>query len=148
MPIFPWWWLYPQPPEALPTAVVFPLSSQYLFDVKKDKDKVLVSLQQEDRRKYKKEGKGDNITIGFDILKVGSQQHCWCRACSVYSVLLHPDSEIFGRQSQDYPGVWLCAQTSCGHCTQAMGTQLNLVQLKLYLNKFHLFEKNNCYPLQ
>lgn len=76
MPVFPWWWLYPQPPEALPIAVVFPLSSQYLFDVKKDKDKVLVSLQQEDRRKYKKEGKGDNITIGFDILKVGSQQHC------------------------------------------------------------------------
>ncbi|NXO91056.1 CAN5 protein, partial [Certhia brachydactyla] len=43
---------------------------QYLFDVKKAKDKVLVSLQQEDRRKYKKEGKGDNITIGFEILKV------------------------------------------------------------------------------
>ncbi|KAM7008169.1 calpain-6 [Passerculus sandwichensis] len=43
---------------------------QYLFDVKKAQDKVLVSLQQEDRRKYKKEGKGDNITIGFEILKV------------------------------------------------------------------------------
>ncbi|RMB98286.1 hypothetical protein DUI87_25191 [Hirundo rustica rustica] len=43
---------------------------QYLFDVKKAEDKVLVSLQQEDRRKYKKEGKGDNITIGFEILKV------------------------------------------------------------------------------
>ncbi|RLV98461.1 hypothetical protein DV515_00010787 [Chloebia gouldiae] len=44
--------------------------SEYLFDVKKAQDKVLVSLQQEDRRKYKKEGKGDNITIGFEILKV------------------------------------------------------------------------------
>ncbi|NXK64722.1 CAN5 protein, partial [Sylvietta virens] len=43
---------------------------QYLFDVKKAEDKVLVSLQQEDRRKYKREGKGDNITIGFEILKV------------------------------------------------------------------------------
>ncbi|NWW59192.1 CAN5 protein, partial [Ifrita kowaldi] len=43
---------------------------QYLFDVKKAEDKVLVSLQQEDRRKYKKEGQGDNITIGFEILKV------------------------------------------------------------------------------
>ncbi|NXY06856.1 CAN5 protein, partial [Pteruthius melanotis] len=43
---------------------------QYLFDVKKAKDEVLVSLQQEDRRRYKKEGKGDNITIGFEILKV------------------------------------------------------------------------------
>ncbi|NWW02369.1 CAN5 protein, partial [Oreocharis arfaki] len=43
---------------------------QYIFDVKKAEDKVLVSLQQEDRRKYRKEGKGDNITIGFEILKV------------------------------------------------------------------------------
>ncbi|NXB55266.1 CAN5 protein, partial [Struthidea cinerea] len=43
---------------------------QYLFDVKKAEDKVLVSLQQEDRRKYKREGQGDNITIGFEILKV------------------------------------------------------------------------------
>ncbi|NXC52010.1 CAN5 protein, partial [Aleadryas rufinucha] len=43
---------------------------QYLFDVTKAEDEVLVSLQQEDRRKYKKEGKGDNITIGFEILKV------------------------------------------------------------------------------
>uniref|UniRef100_A0A8D2QRZ8 Calpain 6 n=1 Tax=Zosterops lateralis melanops TaxID=1220523 RepID=A0A8D2QRZ8_ZOSLA len=58
------------PPEAIPTALLSPLSSQYLFDVKKAEDKVLVSLEQEDRRKYKKEGKGDNITIGFEILKV------------------------------------------------------------------------------
>ncbi|XP_008938961.1 PREDICTED: calpain-5-like, partial [Merops nubicus] len=43
---------------------------QYIFDVKKAEDKVLVSLQQEDRRKYKKEGKGDSIPIGFEILKV------------------------------------------------------------------------------
>ncbi|KAM6413596.1 calpain-6 [Rhynochetos jubatus] len=43
---------------------------QYIFDVKKTEDKVLVSLQQEDRRKYKKEGKGDSIPIGFEILKV------------------------------------------------------------------------------
>ncbi|XP_064015484.1 calpain-6 isoform X3 [Pogoniulus pusillus] len=43
---------------------------QYIFDVKKTEDKVLVSLQQEDRRKYKKEGKGDSIPIGFEIFKV------------------------------------------------------------------------------
>ncbi|XP_075291847.1 calpain-6 isoform X2 [Opisthocomus hoazin] len=43
---------------------------QYVFDVKKTEDKVLVSLQQEDRRKYKKEGKGDSIPIGFEIFKV------------------------------------------------------------------------------
>lgn len=73
MHVFPWGWLHPQPPEAIPAALLSPLSSQYLFDVKKAEDKVLVSLQQEDRRKYKKEGQGDNITIGFEILKVGSQ---------------------------------------------------------------------------
>nr|XP_013810559.1 PREDICTED: calpain-6 [Apteryx mantelli mantelli]XP_013810560.1 PREDICTED: calpain-6 [Apteryx mantelli mantelli] len=43
---------------------------QYIFDVKKTEDKVLVSLQQEDRRRYKKEGKGESIPIGFEILKV------------------------------------------------------------------------------
>ncbi|KAK2528794.1 Capn6 [Columba guinea] len=43
---------------------------QFVFDVKKTEDKVLVSLQQEDRRKYKKEGKGDSIPIGFEIFKV------------------------------------------------------------------------------
>ncbi|KFP75629.1 Calpain-5, partial [Acanthisitta chloris] len=43
---------------------------QYIFDVKKTEDKVLVSLQQEDRRKYKKEGEGDSIPIGFEIFKV------------------------------------------------------------------------------
>eukprot|EP00076_Gallus_gallus_P015117 XP_015134082.1 calpain-6 [Gallus gallus] len=43
---------------------------QYIFDVKKTEDKVLISLQQEDRRRSKKAGKGDNITIGFEIFKV------------------------------------------------------------------------------
>ncbi|NXA32535.1 CAN5 protein, partial [Eudromia elegans] len=43
---------------------------QYIFDVKKTEDKVLVSLQQEDQRRYKREGKGESIPIGFEILKV------------------------------------------------------------------------------
>ncbi|XP_074458175.1 calpain-6 isoform X1 [Larus michahellis] len=49
---------------------------EYVFDVKKTEDKVLVSLQQEDRRKYKKEGKGDSIPIGFEILKVEDNRSC------------------------------------------------------------------------
>jgi len=56
---------------------------------------VLVSLQQEDRRKYKKEGKGDSIPIGFEIFKVGSCLHCWFRVSS--AVLLHRGNELFGR---------------------------------------------------
>ncbi|KAJ6657440.1 hypothetical protein lerEdw1_002499 [Lerista edwardsae] len=47
---------------------------QYVFDVRKVEDKVLVSLQQKDRRIYKKEGKGDNIVIGFEIFKVESNR--------------------------------------------------------------------------
>lgn len=43
-----------------------------MFDVKKTEDKVLISLQQEDRRRSKKVGKGDNIIIGFEIFKVGT----------------------------------------------------------------------------
>ncbi|KAM8799931.1 calpain-6 [Eudromia elegans] len=43
---------------------------QYIFDVKKTEDKVLISLQQEDQRRYKREGKGESIPIGFEILKV------------------------------------------------------------------------------
>uniref|UniRef100_A0A8D0L169 Calpain 6 n=1 Tax=Sphenodon punctatus TaxID=8508 RepID=A0A8D0L169_SPHPU len=43
---------------------------QYIFDVKKAEDKVLISLQQKDQRIHKKEGKGDYFIIGFDIFKV------------------------------------------------------------------------------
>ncbi|XP_040260997.1 calpain-6 [Bufo bufo] len=43
---------------------------QYIFEVKKENDDVLVSLQQEDQRTHKKFGKGDNFIIGFEILKV------------------------------------------------------------------------------
>uniref|UniRef100_A0A087Y3J5 Calpain 6 n=1 Tax=Poecilia formosa TaxID=48698 RepID=A0A087Y3J5_POEFO len=43
---------------------------QYLFDVTKESDEVLISLQQKDRKIYRKEGQGDNLSIGFTIVKV------------------------------------------------------------------------------
>ncbi|XP_075040426.1 calpain-6 [Mixophyes fleayi] len=43
---------------------------QYIFEVKKEEDEVLVYLQQEDQRILKKSGKGDSFIIGFEILKV------------------------------------------------------------------------------
>ncbi|XP_073497235.1 calpain-6 [Phyllobates terribilis] len=43
---------------------------QFIFEVKKEEDEVLVSLQQEDQRLYKKSGKGDHFIIGFEILRV------------------------------------------------------------------------------
>ncbi|XP_041052396.1 calpain-5-like [Carcharodon carcharias] len=43
---------------------------QYVFDVMKDEDEVLISLQQRDKRIHRKEGKGENLVIGFSIHKV------------------------------------------------------------------------------
>ncbi|XP_054899594.1 calpain-5-like isoform X1 [Poeciliopsis prolifica] len=43
---------------------------QYLFDVTKESDEVLISLQQKDRKIHRKEGQGDNLSMGFNILKV------------------------------------------------------------------------------
>ncbi|KAM4743139.1 calpain-5-like [Anableps anableps] len=43
---------------------------QYVFDVKKPKDEVLICLQQKDRRASLKEGQGENLAIGFDIQRV------------------------------------------------------------------------------
>ncbi|MEQ2199448.1 Calpain-5, partial [Xenoophorus captivus] len=43
---------------------------QYVFDVKKPSDEVLVCLQQKDRRATLREGRGENLAIGFDIQKV------------------------------------------------------------------------------
>ncbi|KAG9338690.1 hypothetical protein JZ751_025358 [Albula glossodonta] len=43
---------------------------QYMFDVKKAEDEVLICLQQKDRRARPKEGKGENLAIGFDIHRV------------------------------------------------------------------------------
>ncbi|KAM4726367.1 calpain-5-like isoform 1-T2 [Anableps anableps] len=43
---------------------------QYLFDVTKESDEVLISLQQRDNKIHRKQGLGKNLTIGFSILKV------------------------------------------------------------------------------
>lgn len=43
---------------------------QYLFDVTKNIDEVLVSLQQKDMKIHRRHGQGENLTIGFSIFKV------------------------------------------------------------------------------
>lgn len=43
---------------------------QYVFDVKKAEDEVLICIQQRPKRTSRKEGKGENLAIGFDIFKV------------------------------------------------------------------------------
>ena len=41
-----------------------------MFDVKKVEDEVLICLQQKEKRATPKEGKGENLAIGFDIHRV------------------------------------------------------------------------------
>uniref|UniRef100_A0A3P9J8B2 Calpain 6 n=1 Tax=Oryzias latipes TaxID=8090 RepID=A0A3P9J8B2_ORYLA len=43
---------------------------QYMFDVTKEIEEVLITLQQKDRRTFKKTGQGENLSIGFSVLKV------------------------------------------------------------------------------
>lgn len=45
---------------------------QYIFEVKKPEDEVLISIQQRPKRSTRREGKGENLAIGFDIYKVRS----------------------------------------------------------------------------
>uniref|UniRef100_A0A673YZX9 Calpain 5 n=1 Tax=Salmo trutta TaxID=8032 RepID=A0A673YZX9_SALTR len=48
----------------------FVQNPQYVFNVKKPEDEVLVCLQQTDKRARPKEGKGENLAIGFEIHRV------------------------------------------------------------------------------
>uniref|UniRef100_A0A3Q3MK03 Calpain-5-like n=1 Tax=Mastacembelus armatus TaxID=205130 RepID=A0A3Q3MK03_9TELE len=43
---------------------------QYLFDITKETDEVLISLQQKDMKVHRREGRGENLTIGFGVFKV------------------------------------------------------------------------------
>ncbi|XP_034557645.1 calpain-5-like [Notolabrus celidotus] len=43
---------------------------QYVFDVKKPEDELLICLQQQDRRASLRGGRGENLAIGFDIHRV------------------------------------------------------------------------------
>ncbi|XP_060032711.1 calpain-5 isoform X4 [Erinaceus europaeus] len=43
---------------------------QYIFDVKKPEDEVLICIQQRPQQSTRQQGKGENLAIGFDIYKV------------------------------------------------------------------------------
>lgn len=46
------------------------LSLQFMFEVRRKAQEVLICLQQEDRRCRRKDGEGENLPIGFEVLKV------------------------------------------------------------------------------
>ncbi|XP_062849297.1 calpain-5-like [Trichomycterus rosablanca] len=43
---------------------------QFMFDVEGEEDEVLICLQQEDKRMKRREGGGENLPIGFEVLRV------------------------------------------------------------------------------
>lgn len=50
-----------------------------MFDVTKPEDEVLICLQQKDRRATLREGRGENLSIGFDIHKVSMGSLFWLK---------------------------------------------------------------------
>lgn len=54
---------------SLPVPLPLP-HPQYIFDVKKPEDEVLICIQQRPKQSTRRDGKGENLAIGFDIYKV------------------------------------------------------------------------------
>lgn len=48
-----------------------------MFEVRNKEEEVLMCLQQEDRRMRRKEGGGENLPIGFEVLKVSQQRRSY-----------------------------------------------------------------------
>uniref|UniRef100_A0A8B9HQ00 Calpain 5 n=1 Tax=Astyanax mexicanus TaxID=7994 RepID=A0A8B9HQ00_ASTMX len=49
---------------------------QFMFEVGGEGDEVLICLQQEDRRMKRREGGGENLPIGFEVLRVEVNRSC------------------------------------------------------------------------
>ncbi|XP_056591775.1 calpain-5-like [Triplophysa dalaica] len=68
----------------------FLYNPQFMFEIGGDGDEVLICLQQEDKRMKRREGRGENLPIGFEVLRVEVNRvwrvQCLCEqaASSVY----------------------------------------------------------------
>ncbi|MBN3299307.1 CAN5 protein, partial [Amia calva] len=80
-------------------------SPQFMFDVQREGDEVLICLQQEDKRAQRREGAGENLPIGFEVLKVEMN-----RQCRVRSVCEQAISSVY----MDSRSVFLRAELSQG----------------------------------
>lgn len=49
-----------------------------MFEVRGKEEEMLICLQQEDRRIQRKDGGGENLPIGFEVLKVSSSGTKMC----------------------------------------------------------------------
>ncbi|CAG00593.1 unnamed protein product, partial [Tetraodon nigroviridis] len=59
-----------QNPQVLPPSPALQPIKEYLFDITKEADEMLISLQQKDLKALRKVGQGENLTIGFSVFKV------------------------------------------------------------------------------
>ncbi|KAM4611383.1 calpain-5 [Polymixia lowei] len=86
---------------------------QFMFEVRGREEEVLICLQQEDRRIRRKDGGGENLPIGFEVLKVEvnrcSRVHCVVEqaASSVYM-----DSRSVALRSTLAPGRYTVLPTT------------------------------------
>ncbi|KAI3376387.1 hypothetical protein L3Q82_016868 [Scortum barcoo] len=63
---------------------------QFMFEVRDKEEEVLICLQQEDRRIRRKDGGGENLPIGFEVLKVEVN-----RCCRVQCVVEQAASSVY-----------------------------------------------------
>lgn len=73
---------------------------QYVFDVKKLEDEVLICLQQKEKRATPKEGKGENLAIGFDIHRVGTNCASHFEVAGCHRALLKTSRPAGGAQQE------------------------------------------------
>lgn len=52
------------------TARCLSFSLQYMFDITKEEDEALISLQQRDMKSQRRIGRGENLSIGFGVFRV------------------------------------------------------------------------------
>lgn len=91
---------------------------QYVFDVKKVEDEVLICLQQKEKRATPKEGKGENLAIGFDIHRVETHKHTKRKTNKLFHDLSMTSSLPAGGAEQEVPDALATAKSGGLHLHQ------------------------------
>lgn len=78
----------------------FQLLFQYIFDVTKEVDEVLISLQQRDMKIHRRIGQGENLSIGFSVFKVTCSN---LQEVMTYYCVLHDRLQQIYEQQTGFP---------------------------------------------
>uniref|UniRef100_A0A673AJM7 Calpain-5-like n=1 Tax=Sphaeramia orbicularis TaxID=375764 RepID=A0A673AJM7_9TELE len=86
---------------------------QFMFDVRRKEEEVLMCLQQEDRRIRRKDGDGENLPIGFEVLRVEvnrcTRVHCVVEQASSS---VYMDSRSVTLRAELAPGRYVVVPTT------------------------------------